>query len=253
VLLVRGPPGTGKSTLARNVANALGWDYLETVVTSRTQSRDLLWTFDAMDRLNDAYANAVDRSDRVRDKKNYLEPGPLFRAFDPELANELRPVTGPVSSAGAVVLIDEIDKADPDLPNDLLVPLEAKRFFVEALGREVQATREVFVIVSTNEERDLPQAFLRRCVVTALARPTDREVLLKIAESHFSALDADLFQAVFDLYASLGSEAEAENLRAPGTAEFLDTLRVCETLGIKDSKDTEFKLAARAALWKHGE
>jgi len=253
VLLVRGAPGTGKTSLARNVAGALGWDYIEFVVTSRTQASDLLWRFDNLERLNDAYASAIDRSESVREKRNYLEPGPLFRAFAPEFAAGLRrtlPHEPPKS--GVVLLMDEIDKADPDLPNDLLVPLEAKRFTIDALNLLVEAQRPVFVVVTTNEERDLPQAFLRRCVILTLKRPADRDALLTIARKHFPKLDVRLFDAVFDAYISLGEKAEGNDLRPPATAEFLDALSACEELGLK-VEDEELKFAVRAALWKHGD
>jgi MoxR-like ATPase len=252
VLLVRGAPGTGKTTLARNLANALGWDYIESVITSRTQARDLLWSFDNVERLNDAYDTAIDRAPRVRDKRNYLVPGPLLRAFAPALALDLSKSSSSASpKPGAVVLIDEIDKADPDLPNDLLVPLEKKEFPVDVLPAPVRAQRPVFIVVTTNEERDLPQAFLRRCVIVTLQRPVERGALLNIAKKHFPKLDEKLFDAVREIYDKLGRDAEAENLRAPATAEFLDALSACEELDLKSNSD-DFEFALRAAMWKHG-
>ncbi|WP_437708678.1 MoxR family ATPase [Sorangium sp. So ce448] len=253
VLLLRGDPGTGKSTLARNVANALGWDYFESVITSRSQARDLLWTFDQVERLNDAYDSAVDRSNRVREKRNYVEPQALWWAFHPALAAELRPPASPtVPRTGAVVLIDEIDKADPDLPNDLLVPLEAQRFWAEPLGREVVAMRPVFVVVSTNEERDLPQAFLRRAIVVKLERPVDPARLKQIVGKHFAKIPG-VFDATVQAYLAAGDRAKSQDLRAPGTAELLDALRACEELHIERSDHPEFELVVEAALWKHGE
>ena len=218
VLLVRGDPGTGKSTLARSLAGALGWDYLEAVVTSRTQQRDLLWTFDQVDRLNDANSKDAKSSKRVGQKEKYIEPQALFHAFNPDLADELRPrrATGTKARPGAVLLIDEIDKADPDLPNDLLVPLEDQRFWVGPLEREVKAVRPVFVVVSTNEERDLPQAFMRRCIVVTLKRPVERAQLQAIARSHAHPWEGALFDAVFAAYIEAGERADADELRPPG-------------------------------------
>ena len=255
VLLVRGAPGTGKSTLAANIAAALGWEYLQTVITSRTEARDLLWSFDHVERLNDAYASTAEQKQRVVQKAEYIVPGVLWRAFEPTLKLLKKPPPQSAPKPGVVVLIDEIDKADPDFANDLLVPLEKREFTCDALdhadavvNRTVQCTRPVFVIVSTNEERELPQAFLRRCVVIELKRPHERAVLRDIATRHGLDPNDVYFGNVFDAYCQLGEQAEEHDLRAPGTAEFLDALRACEAL---QPTGSELTLVLNAALWKH--
>ena len=192
-LLVRGPSGSGKSSLARNVAHVLKHRYYETVISSRTQARDLLWEVDLLRRLNDAQSlkDAFDA-----DLSRYVMPGPLWWAFDRESA--LRHSTaaaepGPEQKypdAPAVVLLDEIDKADPDVPNNLLVPLGSLRFLVEETGEQVKATpgKAPLVFITTNDERELPTAFLRRCVEIILPAAPD-ERLVQIGKAHFPHFD----------------------------------------------------------------
>src|SRR5256885_8960733 len=171
-LLVRGQPGTGKSSLARSVAERLGWRFYANTVSSRTTARDLLWSFDTVARLADA--QALPRGQALPPRAAYVVPGLLWWAFDREsaawrgleddypagfvAAEDPTPVN-PMSER-SVVLIDEIDKADPDVPNDLLVPLGSYQFRV-ADGPRVLAAYPPLVIITTNEERELPRAFLR--------------------------------------------------------------------------------------------
>ena len=167
-LLISGEPGSGKSTLARNVAAALSrWYYKETI-TSRTRASDLLWTFDALRRLSDA--SMPDQP--LLEKRYYVDPGTLWWAFDPGSAHQ-RGTTGKImkehrvrepgerrgiaSDGRTVVLLDEIDKADPDVPNDLLEPFDLKSFTVRETNDPVIATREVLLILTTNGERELPR------------------------------------------------------------------------------------------------
>jgi MoxR-like ATPase len=242
-LLVFGPAGCGKSSLAANVARILRRPYYEEVISSRTEAQDLLWTFDAVRRLRDAQASL---DHELGGDSTYTEPGVLWWAFDRKSAleqggREQLQDPGVDPGAPAVVLLDEIDKADPDLPNNLLVPLGAYRF---AHGRDwISATEESapLVIITTNDERDLSRPFLRRCAVLTLPHPAAPE-LVKIASAHLGSEPGrlGLYRKVADLVEDLRSEAERQRMPAPSTAEYLDTLRACLRL----------KLSMKAPRWE---
>lgn len=255
-LLLRGPPGCGKSTLAEDVAVRLRRRYYEHVVSSRTEARDLLWRFDAVRRLGDAHSNKG-----VTNVGLYVDPGALWWAFDPEsagrhgLAGDEPGAADPTGvpaepGAAAVVLLDEIDKADPDFPNDLLVPIGAKRFRVSDLDLPVSARHDTLIVVTTNEERDLPQAFLRRCIVHVLPRPKV-DHLRKIIAAHFPGADGALVKEVLAQFEKIAAEASSQSLRPPGTAELLDTVRACVEMGL-GPRSPEWHAVTRATLWKHG-
>jgi MoxR-like ATPase len=151
---------------------------------------------------------------------------------------------------GAVVLLDEIDKADPDVPNDLLEPLDVQEFTVEETQYQVrQDTRKVLVIITTNGERELPPAFLRRCVNLELKPPTV-QWLKKIADEKFPDGEHSLHQRIADDVMNLRQQAKSLGLREPSTAEFLDAIDVCRNLRIGCDSPV-WKQAARAVLWKH--
>ncbi len=258
-LLLRGAPGSGKTTLAKSVAAELGADYYQEVVTSRTEARDLQWRFDAIMRLADTQLEG--RRERVKQSANYVEPKALWWGFDPisaaargggadQLAADPLP-GGSSVDRHAVVLIDEIDKAEPEVANDLLEPFDGRGFTVAETGASVAPLRSVFLVVTTNDERDLPAAFLRRCVVHELGRPS-AAVLAKIARSHLgTALDDAGVHEMIGKVMALAKDARAARLRAPGTAEFLDALGAVAALRPESDDAGERDAIARLALWKH--
>jgi MoxR-like ATPase len=230
-LLVRGEPGSGKSSLAHYVARNLHARRLEEVVTATTRVEDFLWRFDVVQRLADAQTR---RGDAPLDDTKYVRPGVLWRAFDPD--GEF----GGKDEEDTVVLIDEIDKADPDVPNGLLVPLGSRTFTVRPLNKVITAPagRRVLVVITTNEERQLPPAFLRRCVVARIPDPT-KETLTTIARLHVygpdgeepSAADADLFTRLADRLIELRATS-GQRERPPGIAEYLDAVKACRALDV---------------------
>ena len=252
-LLLRGEPGCGKSSLAAYVAREKGWRYYEHVVTSRTTARDLLWSFDAVRRLADAQVRTPGAA--LHDV-NYVQPGVLWWAFAPELARrrgapeedtgfvpaeDPDPRNAERAPDKAVVLIDEVDKADPDLPNGMLVPLGSNEFEVTETGARVRHRGggvQHLIMITTNEERELPQAFLRRCVVVWVPEPTEQH-LVQVAERHLRYHGAAFGRAERELAEELAGdlldarvEAQAGGIRPPSTAEYLDAFQAMRELDI---------------------
>jgi MoxR-like ATPase len=261
-LLISGEPGSGKSTLAKNAAAVLRrWYYKETI-TSRTRASDLLWTFDALRRLSDAITPDPDQP--LLDKRCYVDPGTLWWAFDPasahqrgtegEIPEEQRPrekgeQTGSGGDGRAVVLFDEIDKADPDVPNDLLEPFDVKSFTVRETNDTVTARREVLLILTTNGERELPPAFLRRCVTFTMSTP-DKAWFVRIANQRYGEKGESLHTAVAEKVMKLRQAAARAGLREPSTGEYLDALQVCRELDINPDSQAWGNIA-ESVLWKH--
>jgi MoxR-like ATPase len=267
-LLVRGPSGCGKSSLARSVARTMNWRYYEFVVTARSEARDLLWQFDTLRRLADAQIGTALKADVA-----YVEPGPLWWAVDaasaarrgvpeqegmpPNVPLAVDPAerfadapSEPEPGGRAVLLVDEIDKAESDFPNNLLVPLGSYEFRVQETGHPVRLNRTgkpPLLIISTNDERDLPAAFQRRCVVLELPRPT-QEHLWEIGKAHFPNMPDALFKDVTGQF--MGSTA---TLPAPGlsVAEYLDAVRACDELKIEPGSPL-FQAVARYTVLKQG-
>jgi MoxR-like ATPase len=248
-LLIRGPSGCGKSTLARNVARVLKRRYYEEVVSSKTQARELLWQVDMLRRLQDAQAQTL-----APDLAPYVLPAILWWAFDrpSALAQLERSRTDLTVEPGeypnqtrAVVLLDEIDKADPDVPNNLLVPLGSLTFQVVETGEQVHATDPPLVFLTTNDERDLPPAFVRRCVELKVTSPKP-EQLLAIGRAHFDGASNELLWEVAKFF-----DTASDKTNPPSTAEYLDTVRACLDLEITPQSKL-FETLSKVTVWKHG-
>jgi MoxR-like ATPase len=259
-LLLRGDPGTGKSQLARAAAEALGRVLVPEVITSRTESQDLHWRFDAVARLGKAQAMAAagHANGNSLDEHLYLSPGPLWWVFDWNGADQQRaqavvkgkkpsPPAGWTPEKGCVLLIDEIDKADPDLPNGLLESLGNGEFHVPYLDQPVKCQSNLpvpLVVITTNEERELPAAFVRRCLVLHLALPKGDELigfLIKRGKAHFAGrLDEKTYETAAKLVAGDRAGLIAQGLVAPGQAEYLDLLRaVLDVAGSDAAKQAD--------------
>jgi MoxR-like ATPase len=259
-LLICGPPGSGKSSLAAFVAKTMGWNYFEEVITSRTQARDLQWTFDAVRRLRDAQAGQL-----YEGLEPYIEPRVLWWAFDPVSAQKrgfvedfpahiraMKP-PGVIRNADypSVVLLDEIDKADPDVPNDLLVALGSQRFFVTEIDRVIKPKHSPLVFITSNDERSLPKAFLRRCVVHTL-EPSEAHDLVKIAKAHFPQFNDvhGLFEKIADRVVAMRDRAESNDDPQPSTAEYLDAVRACIEFKVEPGDSPEWQAIRTAVLTK---
>jgi MoxR-like ATPase len=258
-LLVRGEPGTGKSQLAHAAAVAAKRLFLPHVVDSRSEASDLLWRFDAVARLADAQVSAhrkmPDTTEIERERFSsspYVYPGPLWWAFDHNDAQEqldqsrlagVAPERPPYAwsvQAGTVLLIDEIDKAESDVPNGLLEALGNGRFSVPLLGRSVNLASNApppLVIITTNDERELPPAFMRRCLVLTLTLPAGAELIRHLIERgtlHFPEFAKSHTPVLADAAEMLVNDrvkAESEGIYKPGLAEYLDLIRALDRLG----------------------
>ena len=204
-LLIKGEPGTGKTMLAEEVAAALGRPLLQWHIKSTTKAHQGLYEYDAVSRLRDSQLG----DEKVRDIRNYIVRGVLWEAFESE-----EPV---------VVLIDEIDKADIEFPNDLLRELDRMEFHVYETQQTVKARHRPLIIITSNNEKDLPDAFLRRCFFHYIAFP-DRETMQSIVDVHFPGIREDVVRAALDTFFALREVAGLK--KKPSTSEFLDWLQL---------------------------
>lgn len=258
-LLLSGPSGCGKSSLARNVAASLGRRYYEQVITARTEGRDLLYRFDAVRRLNDAQSS---RAAELPPLVRYVEPGALWWALSPETAVNRGSATAlppehrahdpsAIAAEDAVVLLDEIDKADPDLPNSLLVPLGSFRFKVDPTEAEITAFRSPLIFITNNGERELPTTFVRRCVALSLTTPGEDD-LLDIARELVprDKWNEALFRALAGRLIELATDPAVNASQRSSTAEYLDAVRACHELDVTSESDPDFKTLLEITLTK---
>mgnify|MGYP000196723524 FL=1 len=216
-LLVKGEPGTGKTELARQVAGALGLPMIEWHIKSTTRAAQGLYEYDAVSRLRDSQLG----DPRVEDISNYIKRGKLWDAFTAE--------------GKTVLLIDEIDKADIEFPNDLLQELDRMEFHVYETGETVRASHRPIVIITSNNEKELPDAFLRRCFFHYIRFP-DAETMKQIVEVHFPGIKETLVTAALTEFYAL---RETPGLKKrPSTSEVLDWLKLilAEDLAPEDLK-----------------
>lgn len=204
-LLVKGEPGTGKTVLAQEIAKALGYPLIEWHIKSTTKAQQGLYEYDAVSRLRDGQLG----DPRVHDIANYIVRGKLWDAFEAE-----QPV---------VLLIDEIDKADIEFPNDLLLELDRMQFFVYETRKTVAARHRPVVIITSNNEKELPDAFLRRCFFHYIRFP-DRETMERIVEAHYPDIRRDLLREALNVFFEIREVNELK--KKPATSELLDWLKL---------------------------
>lgn len=267
-LLVAGPPGCGKSRLADALAALLGWNFLAKSMTSRTRLEELTVEVDHLRRLHDAH-----RGNNLLPDAAYHSPGVFWWVFRPdtarwrgmqeedakthgiELAFPGQPRPQADNAQNCVLLIDEIDKAEPDLPNDLLEPLDRRSFGLpDGRALEANPNQGLFTLITTNGERELPEAFLRRCVNLRLEEP-DMDGLVAIAKKHFQDAEDVRMRAIAERTVALREEAQSQLRRAPGTSEYLDAVRACRELGVDydPAEDSVWTQVERAVLRKHAD
>jgi len=214
-LLVRGEPGTGKTLLAEAVSEALGAPLLTWHVKSTTRAQEGLYTYDTVQRLYDSRFGDGD----VRDIRRYIKLGPLGQAFSAEQR--------------VVLLIDEIDKADIEFPNDLLHELDKMRFRIVETSEEVVANVRPVVIITSNAEKELPDAFLRRCVFHFIDFPS-KELMERIVHVHHPNLSEELTAQALDAFYKI---RDMQRLRKrPSTSELVDWIHMLNTMGVSDVK-----------------
>lgn len=234
-LLLKGEPGTGKTRLAEELATSLGTRLIQWSIKSTTKAQQGLYEYDAVSRLRDSQLG----SEKVHDISNYIKPGKLWQAFEAEQ----RPV----------LLIDEIDKADIEFPNDLLHELDQMAFHVYETGEQIQARQRPIVIITSNNEKALPDAFLRRCFFHFIQFP-DEQTLAQIAQVHFPDLQSQLLQEALEMFLQIRDIPALK--KKPSTSELLDWLRLllAEDMTVeqlRQSRQQNSAIPLTGALLKH--
>ena len=228
-LLVKGEPGTGKTELARQVSAALGLPMIEWNIKSTTRAQQGRYEYDAVSRLRDSQLG----EERVHDVKNYIRKGKLWQAFEAE--------------GKTVLLIDEIDKADIEFPNDLLQELDKMEFFVYETGETIKAENRPIVIITSNNEKELPDAFLRRCFFHYIQFP-EMDTLRKIVEVHHPGIKESLLTTALTQFYEIREQQGLK--KKPSTSEVLDWLKL---LLAEDMDAADLKKDGKSALPKlHG-
>ncbi len=217
-LLVKGEPGTGKTELARQIAKSLKLEIIEWSIKSTTKAQQGLYEYDAVTRLRDSQLN----KDKIDNISNYIKKGKIWSSFETENRS--------------VLLIDEIDKADIEFPNDLLQELDKMEFYVYETGDVVKAKKRPIVIITSNNEKELPEAFLRRCFFHYIKFP-DFDTLTKIVNVHFPDIKKNLLDSALKIFFEI---RDVQGLKKkPSTSEALDWIKLLlvEDLGPLDLKE----------------